>query len=59
MYRHTMFFFGVQRDIVGQMGIDVVNQEELTCCPGFDELFSLFNLSSSIPHMLGNSQYRL
>lgn len=49
----------VYRNTVGQMGIDVVNQEELTCCPGFDELFSLFNPSPSIPHMLGNSQYRL
>lgn len=38
---------------VGQMGIDVLNQEELTCCPGFDELFSLFNPSPSIPSMLG------
>ena len=25
---------------VGQMGIDVVNQGELTCCRGSDELFS-------------------
>jgi len=44
---------------MGQMGIDVVNQKELTCCPGFDELFSLFNPSPSIHHMLGNRNTKL
>lgn len=58
MCRHTMSRC-VYVCIGRQMGIDVVNQEKLTCCLGFDELFSLFNPSPSIPHMLGNSQHRL
>lgn len=37
---------------------DEIHQHELPYCPGFDELFSRFYNSPSIPHMLSNCQYR-
>lgn len=43
-------------DLCGTDGIDVVNHSELTCCPGFDELLSVFNPSPSAPLVLGMSQ---
>lgn len=49
----------IEQHCARQMGSEVVNQDELTCCPGFDELVSLFNPSPSIPHTLGNSWYSL
>ena len=56
-HTHTHIRSGVriEQQCARQMGSEVVNQDELTCCPGFDELVSLFNPSPSIPHTLGNS----